>query len=94
MNTFMKGILGLSVVAVVGVGSAIGTTTYLMNNQGSLVQKDTVINGFNQPVRLVNYPSVAAENTDFTTAAESAVHEWFTLWPQQMRKNLLQEENL
>ncbi len=74
MNTFMKGILGLSVVAVVGVGSAIGTTTYLMNNQQQLFQKDTVINGFSQPMKLVSFPSVAAENTDFTVAAESAVH--------------------
>jgi Do/DeqQ family serine protease len=30
--------------------------------------------GFKQPVRLVNYSSVAAENIDFTIAAESAVH--------------------
>lgn len=73
MNTFGKGILGVAFVAAISCGAAIGTSTYLMNRQQyTLSGNDTSV--FKQPVRMVNYASVAAENTDFTVAAESAVH--------------------
>lgn len=74
MNTIWKGVLGVALVAAVGSGAAIGTSTYMMNHQQYLVSGDSTSNVFSQPVRMVNYASVAAENTDFTMAAESAVH--------------------
>lgn len=74
MNTIWKGILGVAFVAAVGSGAAIGTSTYMMKHQQYAVSGDSISNVFNQPVRMVNYASVAAENTDFTIAAESAVH--------------------
>ncbi len=74
MNTIWKGVLGVALVAAVGSGAAIGTSAYMMNHQQYLVSGDSTSNVFSQPVRMVNYASVAAENTDFTMAAESAVH--------------------
>ena len=74
MNTIWKGVLGVALVAAVGSGAAIGTTTYMMKHQQYAVSGDSISNVFSQPVRMVNYASVAAENTDFTVAAESAVH--------------------
>lgn len=74
MNTIWKGVLGVAIVAAVGLGAAIGTSAYMMNHQQYLVSGDSTSSVFNQPVRMVNYASVAAENTDFTMAAESAVH--------------------
>lgn len=74
MNTIWKGVLGVALVAAVGSGAAIGISAYMMNHQQYLVSGDSTSNVFSQPVRMVNYASVAAENTDFTMAAESAVH--------------------
>ena len=74
MNTIWKGVLGVALVAAVGSGAAIGTSAYMMNHQQYLVSGDSTSNVFSQPVRMVNYASVAAENTDFTMAAQSAVH--------------------
>ena len=74
MNTIWKGVLGVALVAAVGSGAAIGTSTYMMKHQQYAVSGDSISNVFSQPVRMVNYASVAAENTDFTVAAESAVH--------------------
>lgn len=74
MNIIWKGVLGVALVAAVGSGAAIGTSAYMMNHQQYLVSGDSTSNVFSQPVRMVNYASVAAENTDFTMAAESAVH--------------------
>lgn len=74
MNTIWKGVLGVAIVAAVGSGAAIGTSAYMMNHQQYLVSGDSTSSVFSQPVRMVNYASVAAENTDFTMAAESAVH--------------------
>ena len=74
MNTIWKGVLGVALVAAVGSGAAIGTSAYMMKHQQYLVSGDSTSNVFSQPVRMVNYASVAAENTDFTMAAESAVH--------------------
>lgn len=74
MNTIWKGVLGVALVAAVGSGAAIGTSTYMMKHQQYAVSGDSISNVFSQPVRMVNYASVAAENTDFTVAAENAVH--------------------
>lgn len=73
MNTIGKGILSVAFIAAVSGGVAIGTSSYLMNKQQSMLSENETT-AFKQPVRMVNYASVAAENTDFTMAAESAVH--------------------
>ncbi len=75
MKKMWKNVLGVALVVAVSVGAAIGTSTYLMNKNH--VESSYTIDpeyGFKQPVRMTNYNSVAAENIDFTVAAESAVH--------------------
>lgn len=75
MKTIWKNVLGVLLVAAVSSGVAIGTTAYLTSRNEQLVKYATgVENTFKQPYRLANYEAVAAENIDFTTAAESAVH--------------------
>lgn len=74
MNTICKSVLGVALVAAVGSGAAIGTSTYMIKHQQYAVSGDSILNEFSQPIRMVNSASVAAENTDFTIAAESAVH--------------------
>ena len=74
MKTVWKGVIGIALIAAVGAGTAIGTNNYLMSKQRYYVAGDSTSSVFDQPVRLVNSPTVAAENTDFTIAAESAVH--------------------
>ncbi len=73
MKTVWKGVIGAALVAAISAGTAIGTNNYIMSKQ-SYAAGDSTASVFNQPVRLVNYNNVAAENTDFTVAAESAVH--------------------
>ena len=73
MKTVWKSVVGIAFIVAVGAGTAIGTNTYLMSKQ-QYITGDSTSTVFDQPVRLVNYNSVAAENTDFTVAAESAVH--------------------
>ncbi|MDR1344368.1 MAG: Do family serine endopeptidase [Tannerellaceae bacterium] len=78
MKRILKNVLGIVLLAGVSVSIAVGTSMYLMHRKYAA---DTLgVNpaesgyGFKQPARLVNYDSVAAENIDFTTAAESAIH--------------------
>ncbi len=75
MKKVWKNVLGVVLVAAVSVGAAVGTSTYLMNKKqvDSSYTVDSEY-GFKQPVRLANYNTVAAENIDFTVAAESTVH--------------------
>lgn len=75
MKTIWKNVLGVALIAAISSGAAIGTSAYLMNkNQQSAGLSSGVENTFKQPYRLANYGAVAAENTDFTTAAESTIH--------------------
>lgn len=75
MKTIWKNVLGVVLVAAVSSGVALGTSAYLMQKNGQPVKYATgVENTFKQPYRLASYATVAAENIDFTTAAESAVH--------------------
>lgn len=69
-----KNVLGLVLVAAVSTGAAVGTTTYLENKDQQIYGVGNTAAAFNQPVRLAGMNSVAAENTDFTKAAESTVH--------------------
>ncbi len=75
MRPIWKNMLGVAVIAAVSVGAAVGTSAYLINkNQQSAQLAAGVENTFKQSYRLTNFGAVAAENTDFTVAAESAVH--------------------
>lgn len=73
MNKMWKNVLGVVLVAVISSGAAIGTSAYLMNKEQPVYASGGE-STFKQPVRLTNYGMVAAENIDFTTAAESTVH--------------------
>lgn len=66
--------LAIALTAIISAGVAIGTTTYVLNkNYTTATSSSDASSLFNQSgVRLANL--VAAENTDFTTAAENAVH--------------------
>lgn len=75
MKTIWKNVLGVVLVAAVSSGAAVGTSAYLMNQKEEPVTYATgVENTFKQPYRLTNYGTAAAEDIDFTKAAESAVH--------------------
>ncbi|MDR0429528.1 MAG: Do family serine endopeptidase [Tannerellaceae bacterium] len=75
MKRVWKSVLGVVLIAAVSAGAAIGTSTYLMNknHKESSYTIDSEY-GFKQPVHLTHYNTVAAENIDFTIAAEKAVH--------------------
>ncbi|MDD7632618.1 MAG: Do family serine endopeptidase [Parabacteroides sp.] len=76
MKTIWKNVLGAVLIAAMSCGAAIGTCVYLFNQPGQTTQLATgVENTFKQPLRLTSYgSSAAAEQIDFTVAAESAVH--------------------
>ena len=74
MKNIWKNVLGVAFVAAISSGAAIGTSTYLMNKNQSSVTTAGYENTFNQPYRLAGLGTVAAENTDFTAAAENTVH--------------------
>ncbi len=75
MKTIWKNVLGVVLVAAVSSGVALGTSAYLMKkNEQPVKYAAGVENTFKQPYRLASYGTVAAENIDFTTAAESAIH--------------------
>lgn len=75
MKSIWKNVLGVALIVAISSGAAIGTSTYLMNkNQRPVELASGVENTFKQPYRLASYGSVAAENIDFTAAAESAIH--------------------
>lgn len=69
----MENVLGVVLVAAISTGAAVGTSAYLMNKNQPVYVTDFT-NTFNQPVRYAGLNAVAAENTDFTQAAESTVH--------------------
>lgn len=66
-----KSVLSFVLVAAVSSGVAIGTYAYMNKGQAVVF---TGGNTFQQPLKLATYNAVAAENTDFTAAAESTVH--------------------
>ncbi|MDR1918825.1 MAG: Do family serine endopeptidase [Tannerellaceae bacterium] len=75
MKRMLKNVLGVTLVVGLSVSIAVGISACLMNknqeSSGAAIESEY---GFKQPVRMVNYHSVAAENIDFTVAAESAIH--------------------
>ena len=75
MKTMWKNVLGIVLIAAISSGVTVGTTAYLANKNSQPVQYAAgVENTFKQPYKLASLGTVAAENTDFTTAAESTVH--------------------
>lgn len=66
-----KSVLSFVLVAAISSGVAVGTYSY-MDKKQSVVGVSN--NNFLQPLKLATYNSAAAENTDFTAAAESSVH--------------------
>ena len=74
MKKMWKNVLGIVLVAAISAGAAVGTSAYLINKNQPVFGTSGSANTFNQPIRLTGYNTVAAENTDFTTAAESTVH--------------------
>ena len=69
-----KNVLGITLVVAVSAGAAIGTSTYLMDKNQPAYNSLGTMHTFDQPIRLAGYNTVAAENTDFTVAAESSVN--------------------
>lgn len=68
-----KNVLGFVLVAAISTGAAVGTSSYLMNKKQAVYVTDST-NTFGQHVRYTGLNTVAAENTDFTKAAESSLH--------------------
>lgn len=67
--------LGAILIAAISSGVAIGASTYYMSqNQATTTLSSGVENTFKQPYKLAGYNTAAAENTDFTYAAEKAIH--------------------
>lgn len=73
MKTMWKNVLGVVLVAAISTGAAVGTSAYLLNKKQPVYTTNTG-NTFNQPIRYAGLNGVAAENTDFTKAAESTVN--------------------
>ncbi|MDH6341338.1 serine protease Do [Parabacteroides sp. PFB2-12] len=76
MKKAWKNILGVVAIAAISVGAAIGTSSYLTNKKLSeaTYSVDSEYGFKQQPFHYANYNTVAAENIDFTIAAENSVH--------------------
>ena len=72
MKITWKNVFVLVLVAAVSSLIAVGVSTYLMENRSPSSNREGDV--FNQPVRMTNLSAVAAENIDFTIAAEATVH--------------------
>jgi Do/DeqQ family serine protease len=75
MKRIWKNALNAALIILISGGVAAGVTAYVMkNNEAHNGFSGDKENTFKQPVHLASYSSVAAENTDFTFAAEKTVH--------------------
>lgn len=76
MKKVWKNVLGVVAIVAVSVGAAVGTSAYLTNKHQAenAYSVDTEYGFKQQPFHFANYNTVAAENIDFTVAAESAIH--------------------
>ncbi|MDR1525507.1 MAG: Do family serine endopeptidase [Tannerella sp.] len=76
MEKFRKNLLNAVLIILISGGVAAGVTAYFMQNVnagGSIIYEDASAT-FKQPVHLTAYDGVAAENIDFTYAAEKTIH--------------------
>jgi Do/DeqQ family serine protease len=78
MRTFWKKALNAALIIVISGGVAAGVTAYVIKKQSSnetyTERSGSGVDSFNQPIRSVMYNGEAAENTDFTFAAEKTIH--------------------
>jgi Do/DeqQ family serine protease len=75
MKKFWKNALNAVLIILISGGVAAGVTAYVMKNkEAHNTSSEERENTFRQPVHLTSYNGVAAENTDFTFAAEKTVH--------------------
>ncbi|MDR0743891.1 MAG: Do family serine endopeptidase [Tannerella sp.] len=75
MKKFWKNALNAVLIILISGGVAAGVTAYVMKNkEAHNTFSEEQENTFKQPVHLTSYNGVAAENTDFTYAAEKTVH--------------------
>lgn len=73
MKKIWKYVFGGALIVAISSAVAVGTNTYLMSKRQ---HTDSAMMGgvFTQPVRMTNLAAVAAENIDFTKAAEATIH--------------------
>ena len=75
MKKFWKDALNAALVIAISGGVAAGVTAYVIkNNDSKSVFSEKQENAFKQPVHMAMFNGAAAENTDFTYAAEKTVH--------------------
>jgi Do/DeqQ family serine protease len=76
MSKFWKNLMYATLIVLVSGVVAASVTAYLMKEKKGInpFTDDSGISAFNQPLQEVKYSGVAAENTDFTYAAEKTVH--------------------
>ncbi|MDR1223667.1 MAG: Do family serine endopeptidase [Tannerella sp.] len=75
MKKFWKNALNAVLIILISGGVAVAVTAYVMKNKEAYNPfSEKQENSFKQPVHLASYNSVAAENTDFTLAAEKTIH--------------------
>lgn len=76
MKKTWKNMLGVVAITAVSVSAAIGTSSYLTNKKlaDSTFSVESEYGFKQQPFHYANYNTVAAENIDFTVAAENSVH--------------------
>lgn len=76
MKTMWKKVMAVFAIVVISIATSVGAVTYLLKQNSGVSQTVTgeEESVFKQPFRLANFNGVAAENTDFTFAAEKAIH--------------------
>ena len=75
MKKFWKNVLNAVLIVLISGGVAAAVTAYVVKkNNSKNVFSTEQNNSFKQPVHMAMYNGVAAENTDFTYAAEKTVH--------------------
>ncbi|MDR3266427.1 MAG: Do family serine endopeptidase [Tannerella sp.] len=76
MSKFWKNLMYAALIVFISGGVAAIVTAHLMREKTSMnpLAVDNGQSAFSQPLQEVKYSGVAAENTDFTYAAEKTVH--------------------
>ena len=75
MKKFLKNALNAVIIIVISGGVAAGITAYVLKNQrDTSFDTEQRENPFKQPVQMTAFGKVAAENIDFTYAAEKTVN--------------------
>ena len=75
MNKFWKNVFNAALIIIISGAVAAGVTAYVVKNNGkNSVNNENWENSFKQPVHMAMHNGVAAENNDFTYAAEKTVH--------------------